>query len=309
MEEENKKNSKKGLVITLAIVTAIVIGVVVFIVAGGDKLFNKNNEKNDKSASDVVEEEDTSSSSKSKKSSKKNNTDSKKSSKKSSKKDDEEEESKQDSSKNKNKKTEEEKKDEESSNKKSSNENNDKKSEENKADDKDEESEKTNSKSGEISNKIESKEFILDGVAYNLNSNVSEFIDNGWKINYEYHDSDKIAAKTKSYTSWNLNKESFPKYGTLSITVANESDEEMKVDQCSIYKLVIACYQADKYGDMNFELPGGVKFGTNKEKIKELYGAPTTESENSISYYLDEVNLYIALDKDGNLNYVSYYLR
>ena len=278
MEEENKKKSSKVLLIVISIITVIVIGIVIFIVAGGDELFTKNNEKEDTSSSKVIDEEDE------------------KDSKSSKNKDDEEDEEDSKSSKNKDDEEDEE----------------DSKSSKNKDDEEDEEDSKSNtnkddSKNSSKSNssKITSKEFAIDGVSYKLGVNYSELEKNGWEINLEGESNDKIKAKTKDYNSWELRNSKYDK-DFVTVYFRNNSDKEANVKECQICEIRISNYTNDL--QFKFELPGGIKFGSTQEEVKKAYGEPTVGDDEGMSYYLDDINLYLGFDKDGKINYINYYL-
>ncbi len=123
-----------------------------------------------------------------------------------------------------------------------------------------------------------SGEFKFDGVAYKLNSDYKNLIDNGWSVNLAdagYEDGYILNKNDKTYSTANLENDKYDD-ADVSIGFINLGDSAKDVSECQFWAISVD----NQYSDtpVEFELPGGIKPGASLADIEAVYGKPADES-------------------------------
>lgn len=282
-EPKAPKKSGKGLFIFVAILLIAIVGLVGYILI--DKgVIGGSSAQNTTSTSEKKESKNTSKKNSSKKNTTKDDDDDDDDEDKDKKKKDDEDKKKKD----KNETSDKENKTDKDNTTKENKTDKDNTAKENKTDDN-----KTNDKktgSANISSDWKSGEFALDGVKYSLNCDYSEYTKNGWYVDYS-----KFRDLTKDYI---LNKNdkllatidfSNKKFEACDVNIGfkNLTDSPKSVEETSVWAITVDNKFAKNKVD--FELPGGVKYGSTLAEVEAAYGKPEKESDiyraDSLGYY------------------------
>lgn len=131
-----------------------------------------------------------------------------------------------------------------------------------------------------ISSDWKSGEFIFDGASYKLNGDYKKFVDNGWSVDlskYGYEDGYILNKNDKTYSTVSLENSKYEK-AYVSIGFINLSDSAKDVSESQVWAISV-----DNYGSyrtqVDFELPGGIKYGSTLEEVEKAYGKPEDESD------------------------------
>lgn len=140
--------------------------------------------------------------------------------------------------------------------------------------------EKTTNSNSTISSDWKSGEFIFDGASYKLNGDYKKFVDNGWSVDlskYGYEDGYILNKNDKTYSTVSLENSKYEK-AYVNIGFINLSDSAKDVTESQVWAISV-----DNYGSyrtqVDFELPGGIKYGSTLEEVEKAYGKPEDESD------------------------------
>lgn len=167
------------------------------------------------------------------------------------------------------------------------------------------EKDETNNDDEELSEKLFSYEFILDGEKYTLPADVKKFLDNGWKL----RENDSL---DNGYTIGTELKK-----GTMSfhIWIYNTSGKVLKFEDCKVSEVTISNYHSENREAPEFKMGNGIEFGTDFSIIKNIYGKPEKENigDTISTLQYNEVNerfnydgIKFSFDKDSKLNEVNF---
>lgn len=141
-----------------------------------------------------------------------------------------------------------------------------------------------------INNDLFSYQIGLDYVVYTLPCRLSEFLNNGWEINYAYNRETSAEVELKKGRSY------------ISVAICNDSSEKLAYKDCMVYSVRL---DSDNNG-LSIVLPGGMQVNKNttKDDIIDKYGEPKNNpSEVLESQYRTYSNvLYYCAGKSREFN-------
>lgn len=156
---------------------------------------------------------------------------------------------------------------------------------------------KEDDSSSSKSDDLYSFEIILNGQAYTLPADYSEFEKNGWCL--DSLKSDKKIAPNQYTLSEVMKNGKTQVYAKL----LNNEKDELSLNQCKIGGVKLDSFDA-KYG-ATLVLPKGISFDSTKDDVIKAYGNPTSSNERDTQTYMTyEVGAYqsvkITIDKQSD---------
>lgn len=144
--------------------------------------------------------------------------------------------------------------------------------------------EKDSSKTTETttSSDWKSGEFVFDGIKYKINDDYKKYVDNGWSVDlskYGYEDGYILNKNDKTSSTVTLtNSEKYDEKTYVNIGFINLSDSAKDVTESQVWAISV-----DNVGNyrtkVDFELPGGIKYGSTLAEVEAAYGKPEDESD------------------------------
>ena len=142
----------------------------------------------------------------------------------------------------------------------------------------------------ELGTDIVSGVFELDGVVYQMPCPVSEFINNGWTLDFDEEYAPGLNKMLGELTKGDL---------SVDIEIVNFSEKKTTLENCAVMDITVS-----DYDEVSIVLPGNVTFGTTKDVLAATGKDDCTD--NTFSYYEGDVNYYIAIDSvTGTVDYIS----
>lgn len=136
-----------------------------------------------------------------------------------------------------------------------------------------------------LSDGIESGELVINEAKYAFPAMLSDWLDSGWHISYDYENVDTF--QLDSYYESDI-FELFLDDECVMMAVYNDSKEALPVKECMV------SYLSVNMTDFEAVLPGGLTRNSSLEDVIVAYGEPEdkeTDSMYEILYYQYEKNL------------------
>lgn len=132
------------------------------------------------------------------------------------------------------------------------------------------------------SNKLESGEFVIDGVKHSFPAGLSDWTGNGWHISNRYDNADtfELEYNIESNEFELFNDEKDSEY--VTVCGINLGMEPVKLEQ-SLTSYVEVDISKGK-DDMFVVLPGGITCESTKEDVIAAYGEPVEEEDSYLCY-------------------------
>ena len=145
-----------------------------------------------------------------------------------------------------------------------------------------------------------SDQFKINGIKFSLNDNYKKYIKNGWYVDFNRYGLNEYKLnrgdKTPSTLSLNNNKYNDAE---LYIGFTNLSNNSMSISDCQIW--AISIYNSYTSTPVEFELPGGIKYGSTLNEIEKQYGLLDEKSKTRseqfgyVIYHYKKNNQYLDL--------------
>ncbi len=146
--------------------------------------------------------------------------------------------------------------------------------------------------------------FAIDGAMYKIHCPVSEFINNGWTLEF-----DSEIVEPGLMGTGTLRKGD----SVITVLLANYTVFNLKPEQLCVQEISI---QSESYVNMEATFPGGVKMGMSQSIVEDLYADSSNrmdEGEDGSQYYVAHVRVpdgeiiasYTVVEGEDGVSYVT----